>query len=525
MQQTIRINNSSWILLSILILGAALRIYNLGTESFWFDEVGSVDLAMRNLKPLFFNMKSPFYFLVLKCWMRIWGGSESGLRSLSAVFGIGSIFLIYKVAKLLFDERVGLFSAFLLSISPVHIFYSQETRNYSLLVFLTLLSMYIFIRLLREDRIKLYIYSALVNILLCYTLLHGIVVIVGQNIFFFFKGKRKKRWLFTQAAVLIFFLLWFIPIVTVALREPWIKVSTSWIQKPQLSTLLETFRTFSYGGESYGGADFHICPEDQKIPKNVFYIFGILSFAGIFLQARSRCNELEYRWNRQAVLLLCIWLFLSILIPFLFSIIFFPLYLIRYIIFALPAFLIFVALGISRIKIRTIQAGVILVITILTAQALNLYYTEELKINWKEAFSYINANIKEDDAIIVSLAKQVRVFGYYGKNGLRYQKKSSLNIDKTLGSTLVTGGFVYFDEVNKLIGINDVEQLKQIINSTDAVRKNSNLWLVLTRWAVEIDSAEPIRKYIDSFYQNKQQRHYQGVSVYYYIPYKFKQDI
>lgn len=515
-----------WVLLAILISGAVLRIYDLGTESLWFDEVGSVDLAMRDVGSFFFKFhNSPFYFLILKYWMSIWGVSESALRSLSVIFGISSVFLIYKVSELLFNKKVALFSAFLLSISPVHIFYSQEARNYSLLVFMTLLSMFIFIRLLREDKIKLYIYYVLANILLCYTLLHGVLVLVGQNIFFFLKGKNKKRWIIAQVVVLIFFLAWFIPVIIVSLREPWIKVSTSWIPKPNLGTLLETFRTFSYGGESYGGADFHISPKDLLLPKYLFYIFAILSFLGLFYQVRPASNAKEFKPQPGAALLLSLWLFLSILIPYVFSRSFLSLYVIRYVTFALPAFLIIIAVGLSKIERATIRSGIILAIIIMTAPALHTYYVKDLKIGWRQTCSFINENMKKDDVIIVSLAKQIRIFGYYGKNGLRYQKKSSLNIDKSLGSALVTGGFVYADEVYKLIGVNDVEQLIQIVNSSGAISKNSNVWLVLTRWAVEIGSAEPIRKYIDGFYQSKQQRHYTGVSVYHYIPYEFKQDI
>lgn len=501
-------------LLFIFFLGAVLRIYGLDAENLWYDEVGSVNLALRNMGSVFFKFhNSPLYFLLLKCWIKMWGVSEFALRSLSVIFGACSILLIYKLAKKLFNKNVGLFSAFLLSISPIHIFYSQEARNYSLLLFLTLLSMYIFIKIIEENQTKLHVYLTLVNILLVYTLLHGILVVLAQNIFYFFKNRQRKRWLIGQAVVLFSFLVWFIPINIVAHSDPWIKVSTSWIEKPHFSDLLETFKTFSYGGKSYGGNDILIETKDLRIPKFLFFIYGILFILGL-LQWKLWNNGTEYKRRVDAILLLNVWLFLSILAPFFFSIVFFPLYVIKYVIFALPAFLIIIAVGIDKINNRMIQATVILTIAIFVAVGLNTYYTKYLKIDWEDAIKYVYGNIKKNDVIIVSQAKEMRLFGYYGKNGFRYGGKNSLDIDRQLGSRVITGGFVYSDGENKFIGINNLGQLKQIINYGDVIRKDNNIYLILSRWF----DAQKIRAYVDDLYQNERRRDFPGIAVYYYIP-------
>lgn len=512
---------SNLYLFLIITLGIVLRIYRLASENLWFDEVGSVDLALRNIRTIFFKFhNSPFYFLLLKCWMKMWGISEFALRSLSVIFGVCSILLIYKVAEKLFNKNVGLFSAFLLSVSPMHIFYSQEARNYSLLLFLTLLSMYIFIKLIEENQAKLHFYLTLVNILLVYTLLHGILVVAVQNIVYFLKGQQKKRWFVGQAVVLFFFLLWFIPINIVAHTEPWVKVSTSWIEKPHFSALLETLKTFSYGGKSYGGNDILIETKDLRMPQILFFIYSILFLLGL-LQWKLWNNRTEYKRRVDAILLLNAWLFLSILAPFFFSIVFFPLYVIRYVIFALPAFLIIIAVGISKISIRMVKITLIFIISVLTAFSIRLYYIKDLHIGWRDAINYIERNKNENDAIIVSTAKEVRLFGYYGKNGLRNRQNGGLNIDKQLGSKLVTGGFVYNEAGNELIGVNDAEQLKEIMNSAHTIKKRSNIWLLISRWAVGDKKAGPIKEYLDKGYQRKQEKAFSGITIYYYIPNNF----
>lgn len=503
-------------LIAVLLLGAGLRIYDLGRESLWFDEAGSIDLAMRYPFILFTKFQnSPLYFLLLKYWMNIFGVSECALRSLSVIFGIGAIFLIYKLASLLFDEKTGLLSAFLLCISPLHIRYCQEIRNYSLFIFLTLLSMLIFIRLLKKNQIKLYIWSALVNILLVYTFSFGALVVFIQNIFFFLGDKQKKKWVISHGLVLIFFLLWFIPICITAVKEPWIKISNNWIKNPGFGVLAETFTAFSYGGENYGGNDFQINPAVLRHAAKLSYLFGILFFLGISSLINPKNKEIVAKRPARELLLFGLWL-LSPLIPFVFSKVFFPVYVIRYVIFALPAFLIIIAMGINKITGQAIQMSVVLTITILTACALSVYYPKHLKINWREAVNYINKQLRKDDIIIVSLAKQTRLFGYYGKNGLRYHKNGSLNIDRELGPRLVEGGFIYFDGENKMIGVNNVTQLKRIIGSRNIIPKNSNIWLVLSRWAVYEGAADSIKEYMDSVYQNKAERRYEGIAVYQY---------
>jgi uncharacterized membrane protein len=58
------------------------------------------------------------------------------------LFGFISIFLIYHLARQLFNRDVGLLSALLMALSLFHIHYSQEARQYALVTLLTLTSSY-----------------------------------------------------------------------------------------------------------------------------------------------------------------------------------------------------------------------------------------------------------------------------------------------------------------------------------------------------------------------------------------------
>ncbi|MEA2440373.1 MAG: mannosyltransferase [Thermoleophilaceae bacterium] len=86
----------------------------------------------------------PVYFALLDGWMRLFGGSEAAVRSLSAVFGTATILLAYELGRRLATRRIGLVLAALVAFNPLLVWFSQEARPYALLVLLSGLSFLLF---------------------------------------------------------------------------------------------------------------------------------------------------------------------------------------------------------------------------------------------------------------------------------------------------------------------------------------------------------------------------------------------
>jgi len=87
------------------------------------------------------DIPPPLSYLLLHAWIQLFGDDEPVVRSLSVLFGVLAVPLIYGVAWQLLRRRLaGLLAALLLAVSPLHIWYGQETRMYALLTFLCLLS-------------------------------------------------------------------------------------------------------------------------------------------------------------------------------------------------------------------------------------------------------------------------------------------------------------------------------------------------------------------------------------------------
>lgn len=188
-------NRQNLFLFFLFILGAGLRIFQLGVESLWYDEVGTIDQATRDLTALFseFYQDPPLYPFLLRYWMLALGPSEISLRLLSVVFSVASLFLLYSISSSLFNRKIGYISTFLLSVSPFHIFYSQEVRYYSLSLFLVLASIFLFQKVLRRDKNACHICLCIVNVFLLLSNAISVVIILIEIIFYYKKKGSAKE--------------------------------------------------------------------------------------------------------------------------------------------------------------------------------------------------------------------------------------------------------------------------------------------------------------------------------------------
>jgi len=503
-----KIDKTAGILLATIALAVILRIYDLGAESLWFDEIGTIDRSTRSLAYLFIGDHiGPLYHLVIRLWVPIFGVSEISVRLPAVIFSIGSLILTYKVGTYLFSKKIGLISTFLLALSPFHIFYSQDSTNYSLFIFCVLLSMWFFIKSLdNKTDSGIIVCYVLASILALYTNLLSVFVIFIQNIFFLIKRPYSlKRWFVAQLIILFCFLAWCIPLVShyIVAESTFFQARIGWIPEPSFSTLVDTVKTFCYGGPRYGGLDcFVIVP--QWVGIVLCFLLSVLFFLGLF-----SIGKYFY------ISFLGVWIFLPMSVLLLVSVIFTPVYMIRYIFFSLPAVYIIIAKGVERVKNKFLQLGILFLITVLMIVPISIYYTKNIKIPWKKVTEYIGNNLNSEDIIIISEPSRAQIFGYYGKTGAKYLKDSrKWNVALRENLQLLEGGFIWHEEQSALIGIDNFHQLKKIVSAEFIKEGKNNIWLILTRWA---KYPEEIKKYLGHFYEKKIVKKYEGVSVYCYI--------
>jgi 4-amino-4-deoxy-L-arabinose transferase-like glycosyltransferase len=141
-------------LLIIFLVGMGLRLYALGADSLWLDEILTALVAREDvLSILRFHAREaanpPLISLIIHAFFSVWGENEFVARLPSALVGSLSILLVYEAGALLWTRRVGLLGALLLAVNPYHVAYSQEARHYALMAFLALLSLIFLLKALK----------------------------------------------------------------------------------------------------------------------------------------------------------------------------------------------------------------------------------------------------------------------------------------------------------------------------------------------------------------------------------------
>jgi mannosyltransferase len=146
--------NATRALAALVVLAAALRFWRIGHQSYWLDEVFTVDLVNEDLWGMLEGVRETestphLYYVLAWLWEKVAGDGEAALRSLSALFGTVTVPVAYLAARELFKPAAALVAAALVAVNPWFVWYSQEARAYALLALLATAALLFFLRALR----------------------------------------------------------------------------------------------------------------------------------------------------------------------------------------------------------------------------------------------------------------------------------------------------------------------------------------------------------------------------------------
>lgn len=195
-----------WLVAAIAV-GFALRFYALGAKGLFFDEALSWRLQQMPLPMLVqrtgepTTTHPPLYFIALRYWTRCFGDSEAAMRSLAVVAGVLTIpsiwFLVYQLnffaPSRAQAQKWGLVPwstsvvAWLLALSPLHIYMAKQVRGYTLAVMFFVIGSSALLAALRERAGKrsffLWMLYAWIMAACCYTHYLGLFSTAGQLVF------------------------------------------------------------------------------------------------------------------------------------------------------------------------------------------------------------------------------------------------------------------------------------------------------------------------------------------------------
>lgn len=153
------------LLVLLLLIAWALRLYHLGTMSLWWDESLSWDRATNSLPTILSNtiqiqniatrdLHPPFYFLLLSVMAQIAGTTEFALRFFSAMANLATLALFVPLTRVLFGKRatvIALLTILFATVSPFYVWYAQEARPYALALLLSVFTVYALLRWLKTQ--------------------------------------------------------------------------------------------------------------------------------------------------------------------------------------------------------------------------------------------------------------------------------------------------------------------------------------------------------------------------------------
>ncbi|MGQ0541468.1 MAG: hypothetical protein ACT4O9_06415, partial [Blastocatellia bacterium] len=149
----------TWIVILALIAAyIALRFWRLTDSCLWFDEIFSIHAAEHSWDSILWFVAQdlihpPLFYLLLKIWIAIGGESLYWLRSLPVAFAVLALFpflMLCKELKLKF--AVIAVSLGFFAVNGALIKYAQEMRMYSLLLFVSLVSIWLFTRFFNKGK-------------------------------------------------------------------------------------------------------------------------------------------------------------------------------------------------------------------------------------------------------------------------------------------------------------------------------------------------------------------------------------
>ncbi len=208
-----------WRYLSVLLIAAAvLRLYRLGDDSLWYDEILSEHRAtvpLGDAHDLLRNGTHPpgYSQAILRPWLAL-GNGEWMQRFPSVVFGVATVAMTAVLGTRLAGRRAGLAAAALLTVMPLHLYYSREGRMYALLALVLLAWVMALIRARERDTTLDWTVYALLGAASLYTHYYAgftVLAVVGTTAVLEFRHgftTRTRRWLVATLGIGMLFAPW-----------------------------------------------------------------------------------------------------------------------------------------------------------------------------------------------------------------------------------------------------------------------------------------------------------------------------
>jgi len=387
------------LLIFLIFSGSFLRFFHLDYNSLWHNEAftlftaghtlsGIGDIVTNNLAELEgitpTGEFSPPLFYCIEHFMLVFGQSEFILRFIPALLGTLTIPVFYYIGKEFADEDVGIVMAALISFSPFHVYYSQEARAYTTMLFLLSVAFFFFLVSLRTNRMYSWMAFGLFCGLTLWTHYYAFIPIALLFVYALFWGISRTRAGLTQPFrfVLSFvtFLIIVLPLMPVAINLFIKRTGVPSLGTKGLEVAYRIFNTLS---------GYH---------RSMMVFFCVLFIIGIFFLWKTDKTK-TILITGLLVIPIIVSIFLSETMPVTD----------RYLIYLIPFFFLGISLSLKSIarlfEGKDVTKIVILIFFLIQvpflALSYNTHFTKYSKADWRGIAESIEENSSKGDYIVV----------------------------------------------------------------------------------------------------------------------------
>ena len=346
----------------------------------------------------------PLYHTLLHYWQVIFGNDIFTARMLSLLFFVLTIPMVYILASYIFNRKVGLFAAFLVTISPFLSWYGSEARMYSMLAFITVFHQFTFMKLYREGKSADWVWFTITAILGVYTHYFFAFVLLAEVVFYGmyrheFAAKKALRKFIISAMFVI------------AAIMPWLyyvkSLGAASNTKPNLGepTSIDLFNTYS---------QFIFGFQVDALNTVIVSLWPIIVLMAFFALQKNRTITKE-------TIFFVIAATAPVIGAFIISVTIRPFYQSRYLIVALPALLIIISWVISIYPraVALILRAVLIVVTVALFAVQVFSPATPVKEDYKDAVQYLSTHATGKDVIVLSAPFTIYPTEYYYKGSAK----------------------------------------------------------------------------------------------------------
>jgi uncharacterized membrane protein len=188
-------NSSRWLILSAILVGFGLRIYDPGGDSLWSDEAGQ---ALAALHPTVIETVNyirshagamPMDYLVTGLFAQI-STHEYGIRFPSLLWSTAAVAVLFALAKWMAGQQVATIAIWIMASAPHLVYYAQEARPYAALLFFSLLATYLLLRALDAGGVQRWLKWVVVMVVGTYFHLYTLLTAAYGGVFILLSAVR-----------------------------------------------------------------------------------------------------------------------------------------------------------------------------------------------------------------------------------------------------------------------------------------------------------------------------------------------